>query len=336
MVWHRLVVVMCALIVVMQGSAGAQLLPGLPQYGQPIGSTQEFIQETGSYYSLGFRKFMSSFTSYQFPNPFADHTHPLSRLEFPVDQWFAGLRSGYRARGWSVDSQAWINANRESRAMMQDSDWDDDNMPAQKTIFSESKCRLNKGIIFDIAARLSIPLEVLTSIGDIAGVAGWRYEYFYFTTHDGEQKVFDGISDPLPLVGDGIDFTQNFYHVYFGVNGRGTFDPSRFSSMLPQMSLEIQVDYAFVNAKNEDLHLLREGNRITTENTRGHCWHGFVSAQFLTLWDMRTVVQFDFQRSLTHGDHRLTNSLFNLDFSFDGSRVWSDLASISVTGEFKF
>jgi hypothetical protein len=338
-------VAVCALLVVMQGLAVAQLLPGLPSIGQPLGPPQELGSEGGTYCAPGFRTYFSSYTSYQFPNPFSHETNPLSRLEFPIDQWFVGVKTGYRARGWSAQAQGWVNVNKESRALMQDSDWDDETTPHQKTIFSESRCRLNKGLLFDLGVRMNIPLQFLMELGDIAGVGGWRYDYFYFTTHDGEQKYFGEDAQPLP--GDGIDFTQSFYHTYVGVNMRGSLDPSRILSLLPfglneylptlpPANCELQVDYALVTAKNEDLHLLREGNRITTETTRGHCWHALFSLECLTLNDMRTLVQFDFKRLLTHGSHRLTNNLMYLDFSFDGSRVWSDLASITVTGELKF
>lgn len=344
MVSYRIIIAACAAMIAMQSSAGAQALPGLPAMGQVFGPPQTDCQ-SGLYCAPGFRKYFSSYTSYQFRNPFVQGNDPLSRLEFPIDQWFVGLRTGYRARTWSAEAQGWINATRDSRALMQDSDWADDSAPRQKTIFSESECRLNKGLLFDIFARANIPLQFLMSLGDIAGVIGWRYDHFYFTTHDGEQKTVG--EEPQALPGDGIDFRQNFYHWYVGVNGRGRFDPSEFMAMLPfdlggylpklpPANLEFQVDYALITAKNEDLHLLREGDRITTETTRGHCWHALASMEILTYNDMRTLVQFDFRRYLTHGSHRLTNSILDLDFSFEGSRVWSDLASVTVTGEVSF
>ena len=44
---------------------------------------------------------------------------------------------------------------------------------------------------------------------------------------------------------------------------------------------------------------------------------------------LNTRIEFDLKRVLTHGGHLLTNSLFDINFSFDGSRVWSDQVSLS-------
>lgn len=288
-------------------------------------------QTQGPYYSVGIQRFVNSFTSYEFVNPFPPGQDPLSRLEFPIDQWFVGVFSGYAAPSWLLVSQFWINLNRESALKMQDSDWDDETRPFQKTIFSESECRLNKGILADIGLVLPTPFM---SVAGIRPVFGYRYQYFSFTTHDGFQVGLDGSRDDLP--GDGIDFRQAFSHWYVGASMRSNlnFQPTR--SLPVPIILDVQLDYGFVKAKNEDLHLLRSGYRITEENTRGHCWH--VSARLsLLLRDRFTAqIEADFKRVLTNGDHCLTNFPFDIDFSFDGSKVWSDQATISATGCLSF
>jgi hypothetical protein len=330
---HRVVPALWAAVfcLAMPLPAIAQQLPGPTATQESIAINRTMGMENGTYCSPGFKKFFSSFTSYQFGNPFVPGNDPLSRLEFPIDQWFAGIRSGYRAAGWFFDSQAWINTSRDARAHMQDSDWDDETMPKQKTIFSESRCRLNRGLLFDVAAGMIIPLDLLANLGTVSGVLGCRYESLYFTTYDGIQTILG--DDSSRLQGDGIDFTQNFNHYYLGGRMRASLDPSAFVPSLPQVNFEVQIDYGFVKARNQDLHLVREGDRVTTENTRGHCWHAFVSMEFLALSTIRTAVELDFKRSLTHGSHRLTNSIFDIDFSFDGSRVWSDQISLSATAE---
>ncbi len=281
--------------------------------------------------SLGMRKFINSFTSYQFANPFPPNQDPLSRLEFPIDQWFLGLTAKYVAQSWSVQAQGWVNVNRESGLKMQDSDWDDDANPSQKTIFSESACRLNKGLLFDTYLAVRIPWQ---RFGKVRPLVGYRYQYFAFTTHDGAQAALGaGVMD---LPGDGIDFNQLFNHFYFGGVVSISFEPTIILSNLPRVDLECQVDYALITAKNEDFHLLRTGDRVTLENTRGHCWHVMVSAGFFKRGALSARVEADFKRLMTDGDHLLRNSLFNLNFSFDGSRVWSDQASISALGEFVF
>ncbi|MGB6065820.1 MAG: omptin family outer membrane protease [Desulfomonilaceae bacterium] len=281
--------------------------------------------------SIGIKKFINSFTSYQFSNPLPPYQDPLSRLEFPIDQWFLGLTGKYTTRLWSAHAEGWVNLSRESGSKMQDSDWDDDADPSQKTIFSESACRLNKGFLFDSYLAVSMPWTGFTSVKPLLG---YRYQYFSFTTHDGAQADLGG--DVMELPGDGIDFRQTFNHIYFG----GVFDTSidlgRTLRIFPTLDLELEVDYALVRAKNEDLHLLRVGDRVTTENTGGHCWHFYVSMGVFRSGVLSARIEGDFKRLLTDGDHNLSNSLFQLNFSFDGSQVWSDQASIAASGQIVF
>lgn len=286
---------------------------------------------SGNHYSIGMKKFFNSFTSYQFPNPFPPQQDPLSRLEFPIDQWFIGVISGYHTPSWSLFGQFWTNLNRESALRMQDSDWDDETRPFQKTIFSESDCRLNRSVLFDVG--LSVKIPVVSQV-EVRPVLGFRYQYFFFTTHDGEQMTLAG--DIVDLPGDGIDFKQTFYHYYVGAACRTTVDITRSLRLPGPLVLDVQCDYALVTARNEDLHLLRSGYRVTEENTRGHCWHLAVGLSMLVSDRFTARIDGDFKRLLTNGAHRLTNPLFDLDFSFDGSEVWSDQASISAVGEMSF
>jgi hypothetical protein len=275
-------------------------------------------------HELGVKKFINSFTSYQFPNPFPPEQDPLSRLEFPIDQWFLGLKSQYSGSWWSVIGQGWINISRDSGLKMQDSDWDDEDNPSQKTIFSESQCRLNRGIILDLATALGNPVPRFLNLRPLVG---FRYQYFSFTTHDGYQTTLSGLSTDLP--GDGIDFQQFYYHIYFGGGFFTFFNLGIPRGPLIRARLDLQLDYALVRGRNEDLHLLREGRRVTEQITNGHCWHLFAGLSFVSTNRVNTRIEVDLKRVLTHGGHLLTNSLFDVNFSFDGSRVWSDQLSIS-------
>lgn len=281
--------------------------------------------------SILLRKYVNSFTSYQFPNPYPPNQDPLSHLEFPIDQWFLGFRTGYDDRWWSAYCEGWINVSRESQSRMQDSDWDDEQQPNQKTIFSESKCRLNEGRLLDVCVAVGPPLQGFLNLRPILG---YRYQRFHFTTHDGFQAELAGDSGDLP--GDGIEFEQTFYHYYFGAKIKDRFVLARLSDRLPEIQVLLQIDYAGVIAKNEDLHLLRVGDRVTTQNTRGHCWHGLFSLGMKIRKLAMARIEGDFKRIITRGSHRLTNSVFGLDFSFDGSKVWSDQASISAVAEIAF
>jgi len=280
---------------------------------------------------MGLKKFINSFTSYQFPNPFPPQQDPLSRLEFPIDQWFMGLATSYAASSFLLAGECWLNVTRESAFKMLDSDWTDEAQPSQKTVFSESQCRLDKGLLFDAKIAPAISADPSWFFRP---VAGWRYQYFRFTTHDGYQWDLDG--DQMELPGDGIVFEQTFNHLYVGGLFNFSVAAARFISSTALVKFEIQLDYAEVSARNEDLHLLRAGHRVTVERTRGHCWHASLSARLISGSNLGARIEADFKRVLTRGGHQLTNPLFNLDFSFDGAKVWSDQASIAAVGEYRF
>ena len=280
---------------------------------------------------MSLSKYLNSFTSYQFSNPFPPGQDPLSRLEFPIDQWFIGWAAAYEAVWWSLDLGAWVNVSRDSPHTMQDSDWDDETRPYQKTIFSESACRLDRGWLIDVRLALG---NYGQGLFKVRPVGGYRRQYFHFTTYDGYQGEISGRGTDLP--GDGIEFEQIFSQYYCGgcvelsIPIRAVFEEA------PRIPIRLQLDYALVTAVNEDLHLLRQGERITTENTKGHCWHIALSSGVRVRNFLKAHIEADFKRIITHGDHRLTNPLFGIDFSLYGSRVWSDQASLAVVAELSF
>ena len=106
--------VVCAFVVLIVGGYNSS-------YAQTVTTSPSAIGRNGLHYSLGIQKFINSFTSYQFPNPFPPEQDPLSRLEFPLDQWFLGIFSGFSAQSWVLSGELWVNLNRESRKHMQDS-----------------------------------------------------------------------------------------------------------------------------------------------------------------------------------------------------------------------
>lgn len=282
-------------------------------------------------YDVGVKKFFNSYTSYQFPNPFPPNQDPLSRLEFPIDQWFFGGEYDYLSRNWSMHFQSWVNLNEEARGLMQDSDWDEETQPFRKTVFSESRCRLNSGWLFDLKFVIKPEWSIFRTLLPVCGL---RYQRFYFTTHDGYQVDLSGHA--MDLSGDGINFEQIFYHGFLGAEMDTKLNTSGLSRSIPHVNLNISADYALVTARNEDLHLLRRGRRITRENTRGHCWHAEATASFFVRHNIKALLNADFKRIVTDGGHQLTNSVFNIDFSFDGARVWSDQLSITAATELIF
>lgn len=309
----------------LDSSRGAVVAGGAWSATSPLQRVPGFFQ------SLNLTKYLNSFTSYQFPNPLPPGQDPLSRLEFPIDQWFLGWSGGYEAVSWSLDCQALLNISRDSPRKMQDSDWDDEVRPSQKTIFSESGCRLDSGWVVDVQLTLG---RYGSGLFKVRPVVGYRRQYFHFTTYDGYQKDANGQVMDLP--GDGIEFEQIFSYSYAGGCMELRVPLGFMVEEAPPIPVRLQIDYAAVKAVNEDLHLLRQGDRVTTENTRGHCWHVALSSGVRVRNVLKAQIEADFKRIITHGSHRLTNPLFGIDFSFDGSRVWSDQVSVSILGEIAF
>lgn len=304
---------------------------GVDQFIDTVSEVASKFGTPQSRYAVGFKKFFNSFTSYQFPNPFPPGQDPLSRLEFPIDQWFFGSRYTYEAPHWTVFFDSYVNLNRDSGLYMQDSDWELENQPFKKSVFSESKSRLNRGRLLDLGLNLHPDWAVFREISPITGL---RYQYFYFTTHDGYQVTLDG--DQADLKGDGIDFEQTFYHWYIGGLFSTTINTSGLWRSIPQTSLTCQFDYALATAKNEDLHLLRAGERITRDNTSGHCWHLNATVAMDMRHNLKAKFDVDFKRMITHGDHELSNSFYNIYFSFSGAKVWSDQFALTGLVEFNF
>jgi hypothetical protein len=330
----RLIPAIILAISSMAGISHAQYFPYGPYYGRqaPSVTAEQRYHGSPTYnWSLGFKKFFNSYTSYQFPNPFPPHQDPLSRLEFPIDQWFVKGGVDYKAPHWSLVFDAAINISGESALNMQDSDWEDDTDPFQKTIFSESDCRLDKGILID-SKLLFYPPYFRTNL--LKASLGYRYQEFHFTTHDGDQQTITGHVTPLP--GDGIEFMQKFFHIYFG--GELNFNIHRiFRRRLPSpIKTTIRGDYAIVDALNEDLHLLRLGERITREDTLGHCWRIGLTTAITMNRGFSLELDADFKRIVTHGDHKLMNAPLGVYFRFNGSEVWSDQLNISMNGKFRF
>jgi hypothetical protein len=280
--------------------------------------------------ALGLRKFINSFTSYQFPNPFPPNQDPLSRLEFPIDHWFVGMKGSYCRSVFTVIGEGWTNLNRTSGAEMQDSDWDDETMPFQKTIFSSSKCALNRSWLGDVG----LAIGRSSSTASVRPIGGYRIQSFNFTTYDGVQMDLAGTVTELP--GNGIDFQQVYHHFYLGGLFATSLGGGGYFGCPSTIQLTVQGDVAAINGRNEDKHLLRDGDRVTVERTRGYCWHVALGANLDVRNLLRLKLEGDFKRVVTTGSHNLTNGTYDIDFSFEGARVWSDQATLSAMGELRF
>lgn len=287
--------------------------------------------------SLQTKYIFQSHTSYEFGNPFPPYQEPLSRLEFPLNSWWAGASLRREFPRFSVGVEVFRNLSRESEGDFTDSDWDDDERPNLKTIYSESSCRMEPSYM----VRGDVDLKISDGIGlprwlDLRPTAGLRWQRFSLVTHDGVQHHLapnDKIrSRSLP--GDGITFEQTYWQFFAGF--KAAFDLGQ-PLRLPRLKLLTQVDWAYVNATNEDYHLLRTGKRLTNDNTTGDAWHALVSLQVGLTQNLHANVGAEYLRIATTGSHRLVNEPLGIDISWqNGVKVWSEQINTTISLEYWF
>lgn len=314
-----------------QFAAGQSQSTYLPPTGQIAAVLKPWSVE------LRLKNYFSSHTSYEFGNPFEPYQSPLSRLEFPINSWWAGVRVKRDFSRFSVDIEMLRNISENVDGAFKDSDWDDNEQPSVKTIYSESRCRMESS--HDI--RGSIDLKISDWIGlpywlDLRPLVGLRWQRFSLTSYNGMQYYPAPLDNrpPEALPGDGIRFQQTYWHHFLGM--RAALD---LKALIPWKNpqLLIQLDWAHVQADNEDRHLLRVGNRITYERTRGDAWHASIGLKAGLTESLSALIEADYLRILTRKSHRLVNDLLKIDFSFEhGVVVWSEQAGLMIGIEYVF
>jgi outer membrane protease len=284
---------------------------------------------------LRLKRYFGSHTSYEFGNPFPPGQTPLSRLEFPMDTWWAGVEIRRDFPRFSAGLEVLGSISRKSDGSLEDSDWDDDAQPKVKTIYSESSCRMEPSY----RVRADVDLKVgdwldLPAWFDLRPVAGIRWQRLDFVTHDGVQYDLTGNTSPDPLPGDGIRFEQTYMQYFLGI--RIAYDLGKQTGAAPVRFFS-QVDWARVEAHNSDHHLLRPGNRWTYEDTRGYAWHGSFGFKAGLTANLHAGLEFEYLWIETAGSHRMEVYDFDMRFSFDyGVKVWSQQKSVTLSLEYRF
>jgi hypothetical protein len=339
---QRLAVMLVAAVAIMAaaGLSPAQEIAGAVTTAYGPVDLQRVDRDQGFCVSLGVRKYINSFTSYQFPDP-GTPLNPISRLEWPWEQTYLAAKTGYAFRSFELTLDAACTASVLSSLKAQDSDWLDAVNPGQKIVFSDGKAK-PRGWTVDLCT--SVPLPILPYL---KGVLGFRRQQFSFTYTDFLQStigVFDANDNFIgyaPVVsrdfapGAGIEFTESYKHWYAGGIASRTFnlgDIAGFGSSTAFV-LRFQVDLAYVTANNHDMHLLR-GDRHTFENTRGSAWHVNLLAGLAASDRLRLEVEGDFIRISTTGSHQWVEPGTNQ--SWNGAKVWSDQAYVAMSGRYWF
>ena len=322
------------------------LWAGAPAWAGEVQSAAD-DQAMGFFIAPQIKRFLRSHTSYQFGDPFHPNLNPLSRLEFPLNSWWAGVGLGLRGPRASLELELLAALpGQDGLGAMRDSDWDEASHPKVRTIYSESKTRLKDSFTLDgkvthaVGERLGLPAWL-----DLRPLVGVRWQRFVLVTHDGTQQTLD--SDPgqpdqarwsyQELPGDGIWFRQEYLHAYLGA--QLTVDLGRLGLGRPGggWRISLQGDLAQVWGQNQDRHLLRAGNRVTEERTQGHAWHTALSLRApLAGWGA-LVASGEYMMIRTRGEHTLDNPDFDIHLTFDrGVEVWSRQRSWSLAWEVEF
>ncbi len=281
------------------------------------------------------KNYFASQTSYEFGNPFPPYQAPLSRLEFSLNTPWIGMELRRNFPRFSTGIEVSTNASRRVAGANKDSDWEDDANPGALSIYSESASRMGRSYIVrgDVDLKISDWMGLPERI-DVRPVAGFRWQRFSLVSHDGTQYYpsSGGAIPPDTLAGDGIQFEQTYLQYFLGM--RAAYDAGGF---VHRIKLYTQLDLASVVGNNEDRHLLRAGNRITYDHTRGDAWHALVGLQYGLTQNLSLRLEADYLRIRTSGTHRLVNDLFNVDFSTGYAvNVWSEQSYLSLGLDYGF
>lgn len=303
----------------------------------PLGAADE--KTAARPWSVEFKvlSLLRSHSSYEFGNPYEPYQAPLSRLEFPLDSWWGGVAARREFNRFSIGVEVFRNLSRETEGVMADSDWTEDSQPQLLTIYSESNCRLEPSYMVNADAELKVSDWLgLPDWLDLRPVAGVRWQRLTFVSHDGtqyERNRFGGW-DSIDLPGDSIRFEQKYWQPFLGLRAA-----LRLGNPLGAgpLRLRFQLDRAWVQAKNEDHHLLREGYRLTQENTSGEAWHAAVGLELPLTPRIAATAAFDYLRIRTEGTHRWFNSTFGTDMTWErGVKVWSEQKGITLGLAYRF
>lgn len=296
------------------------------------------VGQEGFYAELGLRKYINSFTSYQFPNwgtsglgtPVTQD--PLSRLEHPWDTVWGLVRLGTNLKTVDLKLEFASSLSSWTNLKVQDSDWSDANNPGQKTTFSESICSPN-GWTLDISAAAPLP-----HAPKLCAVIGFRQQEFKFDSYDflqGNIWKNNGYVPTETLQGNGPtgSFTQYYQQYYFGGVAQGVMPLGLFSESLFSTSLlvKLQCDYASVRGKNYDVHFLRAGMG-TVDDTNGQALHLNLTTGLYIGNRLRVDLEGDFMRIRTDG----TYTAYSFPYTIGGAKVWSDQQYVSLSGRYTF
>lgn len=313
------------------GILGLSGMPNLPSsLDQGVGQTSvpwnsSVQSQRPTYFTLGLRKYIASFTSYQFPdNPpfYLQGNNPQSRLEWPWDQTFGVVRLGSNSYGIQVNFEGAATLSPGSSLKAQDSDWDYPGNSGQKSAFSDAD-DYPRSWMFDTNIGY-----VISALPSVQWLLGYRAQQLRFTYTDMLQRSLG--SGPFPTMfapGEVIQFSQHYKIPYLG---------AALLAQLPyNFFVKLSGDYGTVTADNVDYHVLRTpAPRFTFESTSGVCWHANLLLQYWFKGFASLALVGDLMTITTYGGHHWTEP--GWDQSWEGAKVWSEQKYVEINATLWF
>ena len=227
-------------------NSAESILPGKPDSVEMPSCVQEpaccdgmcaAMQSCDRVWTIDYRvkTFFDSNTTYQFgvqeylANPYA----PLSKLSWPLDSTWDGLRIGVEKPNWRAHFEWLTPMVHDTYRDMADYDWSGpDRDPAS---LSSSPERWTDGQSIELEGSFKLLDHILQAPIELWPVIGFRFQRFDLMAHDGDQIINDGTLVPLPPpVGyhwteDMISFNQQYYMAYIGGQLRRDFERRKLS-----------------------------------------------------------------------------------------------------------
>lgn len=273
-----------------------------------------------------FRALFSSSTSYEFgtPDSISPPWAPLSKLSFPLNSFWHGLRMGLERPKWNLHCE-WMMPQQGIQQELTDYDWQLDHAPFTDLGLTPVKWiegqMLDVGLDFQWTDHISdLPVEVWPTFG-------FRWQRLNIMGYDLAQVKADGewLDPPDCVPGDVIAFKQQYFVTYVG----GQLRTKMECAALPPALLTFQGDWGYTSADNRDHHLLRDGERLTLETTWGGAWHVGLTAEVLLNKRFSLGFQLDHMDIITRGKHRWLNVPEGQDeTTYNGVSVKSHQSSI--------
>jgi hypothetical protein len=278
-----------------------------------------------------FRSLNNGSTSYEFGTSEAppEGWAPLSRLDFSLDSVWHGLELRLEQPVWEVHVE-WLTPVHDGvKGTLYDYDWLPPNPDSSFTDLGVMRERWISGQMLDINLDVKLLDGLLGQPIEVWPLGGFRWQRFHVMCYDLVQREEDNAwpTSPYTYTGDVIDFKQDYYSPYAGVQLRTLLT---FWSILPTR-LTLQFDAGYVTAHNTDHHLIREGDRYTFDRTGGSSGHIAFLSELLLSEHMSLGLEFAHLTIHTTGTHQLVNAPLDIDETTDhGVRVWSDQSTLTA------